>query len=72
MLDSVFSVKLFQVTDLFLYGSGVFGSRDNFFKWMILSNTAPGGMEPQELVIYSDGVSKVRGVLGRIEHGVYS
>lgn len=72
MLDSIFSVKLFEVTDLFLYGSEVFGSKDNFFKWMKLPNTAIGGMEPQELVIYSDGVSKVRDVLGRIEHGVYS
>ncbi|MEZ5031992.1 MAG: antitoxin Xre/MbcA/ParS toxin-binding domain-containing protein [Saprospiraceae bacterium] len=71
-LESIFSVKLFEVADLFLYGSDVFGSEDNFFKWMNLPNTALGGMEPQELVMYPDGVSKVRDVIGRIEHGVYS
>ena len=71
-LESIFSVKLFEVADLFLYGSDVFGSKDNFFKWMNLPNTALGGMEPQELVVYPDGVSKVRDVIGRIEHGVYS
>jgi len=71
-LESVFSVKLFEVADLFLYGSEIFGSKDSFFKWMNLPNTALGGMEPQELVVYPDGVSKVRDVIGRIEHGVYS
>lgn len=71
-LESIFSVKLFEVADLFLYGSDVFGSKEDFFKWMNLPNTALGGMEPQELVAYPDGVSKVRDIIGRIEHGVYS
>jgi len=71
-LESVFSVKLFEVADLFLYGSEVFGDKANFFKWMNLPNTALGGLEPQELVVYSGGVSKVRNIIGRIEHGVYS
>ncbi len=39
---------------------------------MNLPNTASGGMKPQDLVVYSDGVTKVRDVIGRIEHGVYS
>ncbi len=71
-LESIFTVKLFEVADLFLYGSEVFGSHENFFKWLNLPNTALGGMRPQELVVYPDGVSKVRDILGRIEHGVYS
>jgi putative toxin-antitoxin system antitoxin component (TIGR02293 family) len=71
-LDRNFSVKLFEITDLFLYGSEVFGSKDNFFKWLNLPNTALGGMEPQELVDIPGGVSKIKDVLGRIEHGVYS
>lgn len=71
-LDRNFSVKLFEIADLFLYGSKVFGSKDNFFKWLNLPNTALGGMEPQELVEIPGGVPKIKDVIGRIEHGVYS
>lgn len=71
-LERNFSVKLFEVTDLFLYGSEVFGGKGNFFKWLNLPNTALGGMEPQELIEIPGGVSKVKDLIGRIEHGVYS
>ena len=71
-LDRNFSVKLFEITDLFLFGSEVFGNDRNFFKWLNLPNTALGGMEPIELIEIPGGVSKVRDVIGRIEHGVYS
>lgn len=71
-LERNFSVKLFELTKLFLYGSEVFGNSKNFFKWLSLPNTALGGMEPQELIEIPEGISKVRDVIGRIEHGVYS
>ena len=67
-----FSVKLFEISELFLVGSEIFGNKDNFFKWLDLPNTALGGMKPKELIEIPEGVSKVRDVLGRIEHGVYS
>jgi putative toxin-antitoxin system antitoxin component (TIGR02293 family) len=72
ILERNLSVKLFEITDLFLYGSEVFGNDKNFFKWLNLPNTALGGMEPIELIEIPGGVSKVRDVIGRIEHGVYS
>jgi len=71
-LDRNFSVKLFEIVDLFLYGEEVFEDRDAFFKWLKFPNEALGGMEPMELVEIPGGVSKVRDVLGRIEYGVYS
>lgn len=71
-LERNFSIKLFELADLFLYGSEVFGNKQNFFKWLNLPNTALGGMEPRELVEMPGGVSKVKDILGRIEHGVYS
>ncbi len=71
-LDRNFSVKLFEIADLFLYGTEVFGDKENFFKWLKLPNNALGGLEPQELVEIPGGVSKVKDILGRIEHGVYS
>jgi len=71
-LDRNFSVKLFEITDLFLYGEEVFGNRDAFFKWLKLPNEALGGLEPQELIEIPGGISKVKDILGRIEYGVYS
>ena len=71
ILERNYSVKLFEITDLFVYGSEVFGSQDNFFKWLNLPNTALGGMEPQELINISGGVSKISDEIRRIEHGVF-
>lgn len=71
-LERNFSVKLLEVADLFLYGIEVFGSKDNFFKWLNLPNTALGGMEPYQLIEIPGGVAKVKDILGRIEYGVYS
>ena len=71
-LERNFSIKLFEITDLFLYGSEVFGNDSNLFKWLKLPNTALGGMEPIDLIEMPGGVSKVKDIIGRIEHGVYS
>jgi putative toxin-antitoxin system antitoxin component (TIGR02293 family) len=71
-LDKNLSSKLFEIADLFLYGTEVFGNKENFFKWTELPNTALGGMKPLEIIELSEGVSKVRDVLLRIEYGVFS
>lgn len=71
-LQRNYSILLFELTDLFLYGTEVFGSKENFFKWSRLPNTALGGLEPLWLLELPGGISKVKDVLGRIEHGVYS
>ncbi len=71
-LDRNFTIKLFEMADLFLYGAEVFESQENFFKWLDLPNAALGGLEPRELIEIPEGVSKVRDILGRIEYGVYS
>ncbi len=72
VLKRNYSVQLFEVSDLFLYGIEVFESKENFFKWLQLPNTALGGIEPQNLIEIPGGVSKVRDLIGRIEHGIYS
>lgn len=69
-LDRNFAIKLFEITDLFLFGREVFGNQENFFKWINLPNLALGGMEQQELIEIPEGISKVRDILGRIEHSV--
>lgn len=71
-LERNFSVQLFELADLFLYGSEVFQNKDNFLKWLTLSNTSLGGYEPQALIEIPGGVAKVRDILGRIQYGIYS
>lgn len=71
-LDRNYSVQLFELTDLFLFGAEVFGNKSHFFKWLNMPNTALGGLEPKELLEIPSGVSKVRDLIGRIEYGVYS
>ena len=71
-LDKIYSIKLFEVAELFLYGYNVFENEENFHKWLKLPNTALGGMEPIELLEIPGGVSKVKDLIGRIEHGIYS
>jgi putative toxin-antitoxin system antitoxin component (TIGR02293 family) len=71
-LDRNLSIQLFELTDLFLYGIEVFENKDIFFKWLELSNTALGGLEPKELLEMPGGITKVKNILGRIEYGVYS
>ncbi|MEA3497107.1 MAG: antitoxin Xre/MbcA/ParS toxin-binding domain-containing protein [Bacteroidota bacterium] len=71
-LERNYSVQLFELADLFLFGSEVFEDKENFFKWLNFQNTALGGLEPKELLEVPGGISKVRDLLGRIEYGVYS
>lgn len=71
-LERNVSIKLFEISELFLQGAEIFGSKEAFFKWLNLPNTALGGMEPQEFIEIPEGVSKIRDILGRIEHGIYS
>lgn len=71
-LDRKFSIQLFELTNLFLYGAEVFEKSDYFFKWLDLPNAALGGLAPVELLDVPGGIDKVRDLLGRINYGVYS
>jgi putative toxin-antitoxin system antitoxin component (TIGR02293 family) len=71
-LERNYALLLFELADLFLYGAEVFSDNEIFLKWLSLPNTALGGMEPGELIKISGGISKVKDLLGRMEHGVYS
>lgn len=71
-LDRNYSIQLFELTDLFLYGIDVFEDKEHFFKWLELPNTALGNLEPRVLLELPEGITKVRDLLGRIEYGVYS
>lgn len=71
-LEKNVSIKLFEISELFLQGANIFGNKENFFQWLELPNTAIGGMKPGELLYVPEGISKLKDILGRIEHGVFS
>ena len=71
-LDRNATVRVLELTDLFLRGADIFGSQEHFLEWLALDNPALGGEAPKELLVFPEGISKVRDLLGRIEHGVYS
>lgn len=71
-LERNYSVQLFELADLFLFGTEVFESKENFFTWLNLDNTALGGLKPKKLLEIPGGIAKIHDLLGRIEHGVYS
>lgn len=71
-LERNYAIQIFELTDLFLYGEEVFESQHNFFQWLELPNMALGGFEPREVLEIPGGLSKVRDLLGRIDHGVFS
>lgn len=71
-LDRNSSIKIMEVTSLFLYGIDVFGNKDKLFNWLRLPNIALGGLAPISLIGLPEGISKVRDLLGRIEHGIFS
>ncbi len=71
-LERNYSIHLFELTELFLYGTEVLENRENFFKWLELPNAALGGLQPKDLLELPGGTAKVMNLLGRIEHGVYS
>lgn len=72
ILDRHSSIKLLELYDLFRYGSEVFEDIPTFLQWLHLPNQALGAMKPLTLLEIPEGISKVRGLLGRIEYGVYS
>lgn len=71
-LEKNYSILLFELADLYLYGSEVFTSKENFIKWLNLPNIALGGIEPRDLLEMPGGIAKVQDLIGRIEYGVYS
>ena len=71
-LDRNYSIQIFELTDLFLYGEEVFENKRNFFQWLEMPNMALGGFEPREFLEIPGGLSKVQDLLGRIDHGVFS
>ncbi|MEO5996735.1 MAG: antitoxin Xre/MbcA/ParS toxin-binding domain-containing protein [Chitinophagaceae bacterium] len=69
---AILSEKIMSVADIYSYGYNVFGSEEEFNKWIFQPITALGGKSPYEILDNVYGREEVKHVIGRIEYGVYS
>ena len=70
VFDTVHSEKIIQITMLYDYGTGVFGSRDKFNSWLETPNLALGKNTPKSLLDNAFGMELLKDELTKIEHGV--
>lgn len=69
---SLLSEKIMNLADIYSYGYEVFGSEEEFNKWIFQPVAAFGGKSPYQVMDNQYGREEVKHVIGRIEHGVYS
>ena len=72
LLSPLVSDRVLQIASLFNHGMSVFGSTSSFRDWLHTSLIALGSQKPIDFIDNDTGISLVRDLLGRIEHGVYS
>lgn len=72
LLSPVVSDRVLQIGALYQMGITVFGTSASFREWIASPLLALGGKKPLEFLDNDTGISIVRDLLGRIEHGVYS
>lgn len=70
--SALLSEKIMGLTDIYSYGYEVFGSEEEFNKWIFQPVIALGGKSPYEILDNHYGREEVKHVIGRIEYGVYS
>ncbi|GLR16185.1 type II RES/Xre toxin-antitoxin system antitoxin [Portibacter lacus] len=68
--DAMQSERIIQITQLYNYGSEVFGNEEKFDKWLSTENVALGNTVPKSLLDSSFGISMLKDELGRIEYGI--
>lgn len=60
------------LTAVMAHGLAVFENEADFNHWLHSDNQALGGVQPQSLLLSGVGRAQVRGILYRIEWGMYS
>jgi putative toxin-antitoxin system antitoxin component (TIGR02293 family) len=64
--------RLIEVALIFVRGIEIFGSKDNFHKWLSTENPALGRIKPQELLDNSFGIQELNDELTRIDEGIFA
>lgn len=72
LLSPAVSDRVLQIASLYRIGENVFGELSMFREWMQSPLIALGGKKPIAFMTNDTGISIIRDLLGRIEHGVYS
>lgn len=72
LLSAAVSDRVLQIASLYQFGSTVLGSDKLFQEWLQSPLIALGGNTPMDYIKNDTGISIVRDLLGRIEHGIYS
>ena len=71
-LDTDASAKVLQLVHLYKRGEHVFGSSDNFGRWLRSNIVALEGKKPIEFLDTPFGFQLIDEIMGRIEYGIYS
>ena len=72
VLNTEQSERIVELNNLYRYGIEVFGSLSDFKQWVNSPVLALGDKKPREFLDTSLGITILKKILGRIEHGVYS
>ena len=66
------SEKAVNIARLYSLGEKVFGSKEEFNKWMNGRVPSLGKQRPKEYLDTTSGINLLMDELGRMQHGVYS
>lgn len=66
------SEKIVEVLEILIKGREVFGSKENFERWLSIPSFALGGNKPVDLIKTSYGQELVLSELTHIDHGIFA
>lgn len=70
--NSVVSERLLLLAEIYVYGCEVFGEKERFNRWLVSNIMALGGRRPIDYLQTLHGMTEIKHLIGRIDHGVYS
>ena len=66
------SDRVLMLAEIYAYGIEVFGDKERFNTWLVSNILALGGRRPLDYLDTMHGMTEIKHLLGRIEHGGYS
>ena len=72
LLDTDSSEKIIKMFSLYLFGSEVLESADNFVQWLFSPSLGLRNKIPADLMYSSDGIDLIHDELSRIDHGDFA
>jgi len=72
LLSPQVSDRVMSLVSLYQFGELILDSNDNFKLWLHTPLIALANKRPIEFLNNETGISMIKDILGRVEHGVYS